>query len=197
MVDSIQETVAKIYDSNHVGVVRIQEVLNVSILEQLKNTFIENTERFYRLNFGNVTRWDLVDEDFQEHPTLEMVRKNFKNMTSAIAPIAGFNPVYKEKFSVMFYPKGSAGVQLHRDSEHSVNWVVIFVISGNNSFLVANTSACKDVIEFSTKPGDVVAMRGPRSCNDPLLRPLHFVGEVEKPRYVLISRHINLEKLKS
>jgi hypothetical protein len=197
MTDDFYDVIANMYNSDHVGVEKLQDALGSDDLDKIASTFVANTDRFYQLKFGNATRWDLTDEDFQKYPVLELVRKHFKGMTSGTASAVGFNPIYQEKFSVMFYPEGSSGVQPHRDSEHSVNWVVVYVISGDNSFFAAKDAKCKQVKEFPTKPGDVVVMRGPRSADDSLTRPVHYVGEVTKPRYVLICRHINLEKLKT
>jgi hypothetical protein len=197
MTDDFHDVIANMYDSDHVGVEKIQDVLDTDDLDKITGTFLANTDRFYQLKFGNAIRWDLTDEDFQKYPALELVRKHFEDMTSDTASVAEFNPDYQEKFSVMFYPEGSSGVQPHRDSEHSVNWVVIYIISGENSFFAAKDAECKQVTEIPTKPGDVVVMRGPRCADDSLTRPVHYVGKVTKPRYVLICRHINLEKLKS
>lgn len=197
MDDGFHEIIADLYDSRHVGVVIVQNMLDAESLRQIRNVLETKVEHFYPLQFGNVTRWDLAEEDFRKYPVLELGRKEFRRMVNEISFVTRLNPVYQEKFSIMFYPEGSSGVEPHRDSEHSVNCVAIFVIKGNNTFFVAKDRACKEVTEFPTRSGDVILMRGPRGIGDILSRPIHYVSEVTRSRYVMICRHINLDGLKS
>lgn len=179
----------------HVGVTIRKAELTARDLEQLLTVFRSSTDRFYPLKFGGVTRWDLSDEDFQNNLALERGRILFKQICSHIGTFTELNPVYQEKYSVMFYPKGSSGVKPHRDSQHSVNCIVIFVVSGNSSFFASPDKDCKDPVEFKTSPGDAIVMRGPRSTADTLPRPIHYVDAVPEPRFVMICRHVNLEGL--
>ena len=196
MSTEIHDEVVNLYNSNHVGVVAIKGVMGPEKLKQIQNSFVESVNYFYPLEYGDASRWDLSEEDFCKFPSLELVRMEFRRMTTEISLITKFNSVYKEKFSVLFYPEGSSGVKPHRDSEHSVNCVIIFIVSGDTMFITTSDASSKNVIEFSTHPGDIIIMRGPRSKRDILPRPIHSIGKVSKPRYVIICRHINLEGLK-
>ncbi len=196
MNNEVRVVISDLYDRGHVGVVTLQHVLSPEDLHLVRNTIKANENQFRLLKFGDATRWDLTDEDFQKYPALEFCRRNFRRITESITSVTEINPVYQERFCIQFYPEGSSGVKPHRDTEHSVNCVVIFVISGDNAFFAAKDRACEEVFEFPTRPGDVVIMRGPRSVKDSLPRPIHYVCEVAKHRYVVICRHVNLERLK-
>lgn len=196
MIDSVRSIIAGLYDQDHVGVEVISGVLTAEELELLNDTFNKNAELFLPLDFGDVTRWDLTEGDFCNFPELGIGREKVRNIIDVITRVTECNSVYKEKFCVLFYPEGSSGVKPHRDTEHSVNCVIILVVKGQNSFCVARDKECKEVVEFPVKPGDVIVMRGPRSINDKLSRPIHYVNKVIKPRYVMIYRHVNLDGLK-
>lgn len=197
MNNKVKVVISDLYDRDHVGVTTLQHVLGPEDLHLVRDTIKANENQFRLLKFGDATRWDLTDEDFQKYPALEFCRRNFRRITESITTVTEINPVYQERFCIQFYPEGSSGVKPHRDTEHSVNCVVIFVISGDNAFFAAKDRACEEAFEFPTRPGDVVIMRGPRSAEDSLPRPIHYVGEVTKPRYVMICRHVNLEGLKT
>ena len=187
--------IGAIYNEKHVGVTISKRFATETELEKMLTVFNSNFRKFYPLQFGNATRWDLSEDDFQRNPSLEQGRKIFQEICLLASAITTTNPVYQEKYSVMFYPKDSSGIGPHRDSKHSVNCIVILVISGNNSFFVAHDKLCKDYIEFETSPGDSIILRGPRSAEDLLSRPIHYVEAITEPRFVMICRHINLDGL--
>ncbi len=187
------DKITGLYNQDHIGVDTFLNVLSVEELYHLGGVFKTNTERFKSLDFGGVTRWDLTEEDLFKYSELEIGRKKSRTIADTVIAIAEGNKLYREKFSVLFYPKGSSGVKPHRDTEHSVNCIVILVIKGVNSFYVAKDKTLEDVTEFSTKPGDAIVLRGPRSSEDTLSRPIHYVDQVVEPRYVMIYRHINLD----
>lgn len=197
MDDKLCGTIVDLYDQEHVGVTLVQGVLSAEELQQLHGVFSVSTTQFRPLKFGGATRWDFTEDDFCKHSILELVREKFRHVAKTIANMTVLNQTYQERFCVQFYPMGSSGIKPHRDTEHSVNCVVIFVVSGNNKFFAAKDKACKNVTEFPTQPGDVIIMRGPRNIGDSLPRPIHYIGEVKQPRYVIICRHVNLEGLSS
>lgn len=188
--------IAGLYKGDHIGVDILSSVLNTEELKLLYETFRKNTKFFLPLDFGCVTRWDLTEEDFCKFPELEIGRKRIKTITDIVTTVAKCNPKYKEKFSVLFYPEGSSGVKLHRDTEHSVNCVVIVVVQGSSPFCVAKDKNCKEVLKLPTKPGDIIIMRGPRNSKDALSRPRHYINQVTEPRYVMIHRQVNFDGLK-
>jgi len=197
MNNKIFNAVEDLYNHNNVGVNIVCKMFNTEELERINNVFIINKEHFYPLEFGGVTRWDLTENDFSRYPALDKGRRGFKLIIDTISTLTELNPVYREKFCILFYPEGSVGVKPHRDTRHSVNCVSIFVFSGNNSFFATKDSACKHVTEFFTEPGDAIVMRGPRKIKDDISCPIHYVSQVVRPRYVMVCRHINTEGLKS
>ncbi len=196
MNKKFHEIVSNLYDPDHIGVMSIRCILDTSDLQQIRNVFDMSAKHFYPLKSGNVTRWDLLESDFHKYPLLELCRKKFRKIINKISTELEINSIYKEKFCVMFYPEGSAGIKPHRDSIHSVNCVVIFIISGNSTFFAVKDMEGKNVIGFPARAGDAILMRGPRNINDTLSRPIHYVNKVPEPRYVMICRHVDLDNLK-
>lgn len=101
------------------------------------------------------------------------------------------------EIKLIHYPLSILGVGNHKDLSSNLNIIVFFNLEGSTDIKTYSDKQCHDPVSHYITQGDISIMRGPRSKNEPDIRPYHGVEEVMEPRTVLVVREINeeLEKI--
>jgi len=95
-------------------------------------------------------------------------------------------------YGVTEYPKSKEGAKLHVDFSYNVQ-VVITIVFGHGTFVVANSKDGEVFREYNLEPGDIIFMRAPRnrSSGERELRPVHGMGLVPKKFHTLEIREVD------
>ena len=90
------------------------------------------------------------------------------------------------------YEKGSLGITPHRDGSKYINLICVFNIGGRGKFYLSSDRCGSQAKEIDASPGNVVFMKAPGFLGS-IVRPFHYVTDIEKTRYSFGLRQKRLE----
>lgn len=188
----------KLYDFEQPGVVLLREMLSPTTVSGIQEELVSNRRNHVPrpTQYGTTSQmlhsWDFERAVLKNYEHLSVLDKLYEELSRGLhshMPKAHYYDRVDVNSSL--YPKGSIGIGPHRDNSFSVNFTVIAVISGENSFFTAQDKERNGEVEFQTEPGDFIVLRGPRTVKENRYRPVHYVGEVKTERYIIVFREIN------
>ena len=197
------DRIKKLYDPKESGVIILHEVVNGELRNSLLRELRANNTKFvgrpihYGTTLQDLSSWDMEREEVTRCAYLSELSSIYDEISGEIHSSQS-NTAHFDDINVnsSLYLSGSLGIGPHRDNSFSVNFVAIFVISGNNNFYTADDKSGSGEVIHYVRPGDCIVMRGPRLDSEGGQRPIHYVKKITADRYIVTFREINQEYLR-
>lgn len=198
-----KEMVEKLYDPKETGVLVIPEKVSESDLIELRR-FIKEKEDLFEIKsekyIANNQRVSLLyrgpfDLSSLDNTVFSKVLENYKQLREECSQYSNipFEQGNSIEVKLIHYPVSELGVGIHKDLSSNINMIVFYNIEGETDVKTYSTKTGDEPVKHPVKAGDISIMRGPRSKDEPDIRPYHGVEEVKESRMVLVIREIDEE----
>lgn len=202
-----KDLVKKLYDKNNSGILIIPSKLEETFLNELRlfikekeNIFEVKREKYIKNNqlVSMLYRGPFELKEFK-NTIFEKIIDNYielRNQVNSYSEIP-FAKGTSIEVKIIHYPLSELGVGVHKDLSSNINMIVFYNIDGETEVKTYSNKEGENPVNHPVKAGDISIMRGPRSEDEPDIRPYHGVEKVNVPRTVLVIREINeeLEKI--
>jgi hypothetical protein len=194
-----KEMVEQLYNPAETGVLVIPEKVSEPDLIELRK-FIKEKENLFEIKrekyIANNQRVSLLyrgpfDLSSLDNTVFSKVLENYKQLREECSQYSSipFEQGTSIEVKLIHYPISELGVGIHKDLSSNINMIVFYNIEGETY----STKTGDDPVKHPVKAGDISIMRGPRSKDEPDIRPYHGVEEVKVSRMVLVIREIDEE----
>jgi hypothetical protein len=199
--------VDKLYNKKETGIVIIPSKLENNFLNGLRSFIVEKESLFEIKREKYIKNNQLVSMLYRgpfelnefKNTIFEKIIDNYIELRSQVnsyseIPFSKGNSI---EVKIIHYPLSELGVGIHKDLSSNINMIVFYNIDGETEVKTYSSKEGRDPINHPVMAGDISIMRGPRSKNEPDIRPYHGVERVDMTRTVLVIREINedLEKI--
>lgn len=198
------ELCRELYDPQKSGVVVFPAIFNDAEAEGVLTELKENSRNFverprqYGTTDQELSSWDFEHRLMLNYPYMSFVYQRYRVMSKRIHEALPYAHIVNElQVNATRYGAGSIGIGPHRDNTFSVNFVLVYVFSGDGDFCTAKNKEGVGEEVHAVSPGDAILMRGPRSDEERCMRPVHYVKGISRERYTIVFREINHELLRS
>jgi hypothetical protein len=165
----------------------LEENFRVALLEEAEDYDYQPEDEIVGSGDSMVRQQVSSFDVFPDHSGYVLLKESFQDLLEQrMAQLEAYPLETSLSFNSMVlqrYEEGSLGITPHRDGLSYVNLVCVFIIGGRGRFYVCSDRSGRDAKEIDASPGNVIFMRAPGLFEAEDNRPIHYVSQIEEPRY--------------